>query len=58
MTTDLEQRLREALHEDAERARLVNPNEPPAPEVRSLTVDQHRRHSARKLVAHRGGGRP
>ena len=34
MTTDLEQRLREALHEDAQRARLVNPDGPPAPEAR------------------------
>ena len=51
MTTDLEQRLRDALHEDAERARLVNPNGPPVPEARPLAVDQHRRRSPRKLVA-------
>ena len=56
MTTDLEQRLREALHEDADRARLVNPNGPPIPELRPLavdqiTVDQRRRRSPRKLVA-------
>ena len=33
MTTDLEQRLREALHEDADGARLVNPDGPPALDV-------------------------
>jgi hypothetical protein len=51
MSTELEQRLREALQEDAERAQLVNPAGPPAPEARELTVDQHRRPSARKVVA-------
>jgi Kelch motif len=51
MTTDLEQRLRDALHEDAERARLVNPNGPPAAEARPLSVEQDRWHSPRKLVA-------
>jgi Kelch motif len=56
MTTDLEQRLRDALHEDAERARLVNPDGPPVAEPRLLTVDQvaddqRLRRSPRKLVA-------
>ena len=51
MTTDLEQRLREALHEDAERARLVNPDGPPAPEARRLSDGQHPRRR-------RGGSSP
>jgi hypothetical protein len=51
MTTELEQRLREALQEDAQRARLVNPGGPPAPEARQLAVDQPRRPSARKVAA-------
>ena len=33
MSTDLEQRLREALHEDAARARLVNPDGRPTPRL-------------------------
>jgi len=41
MTTDLDQRLREALHEDAERARLVNPDRPPAPKAGPLSDVQH-----------------
>jgi hypothetical protein len=51
MTTELEQRLREALQEDAQRAQLVNPDGPPAPEARQLALDQPRRPSARKVVA-------
>lgn len=51
MRSDLERRLREALHEDAQRARLVSPHGPPAPEERLLTVEQHRRSSTRRLVA-------
>lgn len=51
MTIDLEQRLREAFHDDARRARLVNPDAPPAPQVRSLSDEQHPRRLSRKLVA-------
>jgi hypothetical protein len=40
MTTDLEQRLRDALREDADRARLVNPSGPPAPRVPPLIVER------------------
>ena len=40
MTADLERQIREALHEDALRARLVNPDGPLAPEERGL--DQRR----------------
>jgi hypothetical protein len=51
MTTELEQRLRDALHEDSERARLVNPAGPPVPAPRELARDQPRRRSGRNLVA-------
>lgn len=51
MTTELERRLREALLQDAERARVVNPNEPPAVQLRPMSDDQHPRRPARKLVA-------
>jgi hypothetical protein len=47
MTTDLEQRLRDALHEDADRARLVNPNGPPAPGVPPLIVGRRPSRGAR-----------
>ena len=50
MSTDLEQRLREALHEDAERARLLNPNGPPSFDVAALVVE-HRRRRGLRLVA-------
>src|SRR5436190_3785681 len=43
MTTDLEQRLREALHADAERAHLFNPDAPPVREGGWRTVQRHRR---------------
>jgi hypothetical protein len=43
MTTDLEGRLREALHEDAQRARLVNPDRPPAPNASVSRADDHGR---------------
>ena len=51
MTSELEQRLREALNEDAERARLVNPDRPPAADARRLSDGQHPRRPARRLVA-------
>ncbi len=52
MTTDLEHRLREALHEDAARARLVNPDGP-AERVTDLTIvgSDRRRLSTWLLVA-------
>ena len=51
MSTELEQRLREALHEDAQRARLVSAGGPPAPEARPLIVEPHWRRPARWLAA-------
>jgi hypothetical protein len=51
MSTDLEQQLRDALHEDAERARLVHPHGPPPPEARPLSATEQRPRSARKLIA-------
>ncbi len=51
MTSELEQRLREALHEDAERARLVNPDAPPTSDAGRLSDGQHPRRPARRLVA-------
>ena len=51
MTTDLEARLREALRDDAQRARLVNPNRPPAPNVVPISETPSRAHSGRRLVA-------
>lgn len=56
MTTELERRLREALHEDAERARLVNPDGPPVPEARPLSDGQPRQRRARGLVAAAAAG--
>ena len=51
MNGDLEQRLREALHDDAERARLLNPDRPADPDDRSLPGAQHPARSSRRLVA-------
>ena len=51
MSSDLEQRLREALHDDAARARLVNPDRPADPDERSLPGAQHPARSPRRLVA-------
>jgi hypothetical protein len=51
MSTDLERRLREALQGDARRARLVNPDAPPAPEARPLAEGEAPRRSARRLLA-------
>lgn len=51
MRTDLERQLRDALHEDARRARLAHPDGPPAPEARSLPQGEAARWSARRLVA-------
>jgi len=48
--TDLEQRLRDALQQDAERARLVNRDGPPPPEARPLPVDPRRRRNPRWLM--------
>lgn len=42
MTTDLEQRLREALHGDAQRARLANPDRPADPAAQPLMADSPR----------------
>src|SRR5688500_17089256 len=51
MSIDLERQLREALHEDAQRARLVNPDRPVAPEARPLPQGEPPRRTARRLVA-------
>ena len=51
MSSDLEQRLREALHNDATRARLVNPERPVDPDARSLPGAQHPARSPQRLVA-------
>ena len=50
MSTDLEQQLRDALHEDAERARLVHPHAPPPPEASPLSVDKPGRRGPRWLA--------
>jgi hypothetical protein len=50
MSTELEQQLRDALHEDAQRARLLNPDRPPVPEARPLATVEPRR-TARRVVA-------
>ena len=51
MSTDLEHRVREALHERAQRARLVHPDQPPGPEVVSISETPLRARSGRRLVA-------
>src|SRR6187551_2160889 len=52
MTTDLERRLRVALHADAARARLANPNRPPTAEMMLLLSNSPRRaRSGRRLAA-------
>lgn len=51
MSSELERRLREALHEDAERARLVNPDRPADPDARPLPIAQPPGRSPRRLVA-------
>jgi hypothetical protein len=50
MTTDLEQRLREALHEDAARAHLFNSDGPPAPDAPFLTDGQDARRRPRWIA--------
>lgn len=50
MSTDLERELRKALHEDAHRARLVNPDGAPATEPRDLAATHDRRWSMRTLA--------
>jgi hypothetical protein len=50
MSTDLERRLRDALHEDAARAHLANPSGPPPPEARPLSVDRPGRRGPRWLA--------
>jgi hypothetical protein len=51
MNSDLEQRLREALHRDAARARLVNPNRPATSDTRSVPGAQRRTRSSKGRVA-------
>ena len=51
MSADLERELREALLEDADRARLLNPDAPPTPEPRELVIDAPRRASWQRRVA-------
>jgi hypothetical protein len=51
MSTDLERRLRDALHEDAQRARLVNPDAPPVDDASPLSESERPRRSVRALVA-------
>jgi hypothetical protein len=51
MITDLESQLREAMHEDARRARLANPDRPPAPGVVPIWETPRRARSGRRLVA-------
>jgi hypothetical protein len=51
MSTELERRLREELHQDAERAVLLNPDAPPVPETRPLSDGPEPRRPARKIVA-------
>jgi hypothetical protein len=51
MNTDLEGRLREALHEDAQHAQFVNPDRPRIPEVVSISEKPRRARSNRRIVA-------
>jgi hypothetical protein len=51
MTPDLESQLREALHEDARRARLANPDWPPAPDLVPMSETPRRARTGRRLVA-------
>ena len=51
MTTDLESQLREALHEDARRARLANPDGPRVADVVPVSKSPRRARSGRGLVA-------
>jgi hypothetical protein len=51
MTTDLESQLRAALHEDARRARLANPDGPRVPDVVPVSEAPRRARSSRGLVA-------
>jgi hypothetical protein len=48
---DLEQRLRDALRDDAQRARLVNPDRPVEPRARPLPVTPRPGRLPRRLVA-------
>jgi hypothetical protein len=50
MTTDLERRIREALHEDAQHARLANPDEPPIRGSRPVS-DLPQRARSRRVAA-------
>jgi hypothetical protein len=50
MSTDLEQRLREAFADDAERARLAHPGGPPPPEARPLSHERPGRRGPRWLA--------
>jgi len=51
MTTELEQRLRDVLREDAARAHLVNPDRPADPHTRLVAVAQQSASLPRRLVA-------
>src|SRR5262245_2969549 len=51
MTTELESQLRAALHEDARRARLANPDGPRVPDVAPVSESPRRARSGRGLVA-------
>jgi hypothetical protein len=51
MSTDLERRLRAALHEDARRARLVHPDSPPHLQPRTSPEGEAPRRSARFVAA-------
>jgi len=51
MNSDLEQQLREALHNDAARARLVNPHRPADSDTLSLPAAPHRARSPRRVLA-------
>jgi hypothetical protein len=51
MTTDLESQLRAALHEDARRARVANPDGPRVPDLVPVSESPRRARSGRGLVA-------